>query len=137
MLAAVAKMHAVYYRDAGGAEPVNDFIDHLPPRVQASLDLQIDRLNEVRDTDPPLAFPHSSQVEGELRELRCHYGNRLFRVLYRRSQRLFVLLHIFEKTTKQVPVADKAIAQNRWDDFKRRMDQQTRRPPRAAGHDAP
>jgi len=137
MLANMAKMHAVYYRDADGVEPVDDFIDHLPPRVQASLDLQIDRLNDLRDIDPPLPFPHSSQVEGELRELRCHYGSRLFRVLYRRSQRLFVLLHIFEKTTKQVPAADKAIAQDRWQDFKGRMDQQPRRPPRAAGRDAP
>ena len=137
MLAAMAKMHAVYYREPDGVEPVDDFIDHLPPRVQASLDLQIDRLNGLRDTDPPLPFPHSSQVEGELRELRCHYGSRLFRVLYTRSQRLFVLLHIFEKTTKQVPAADKAIALDRWQGFKRRMDQQPRRPPRAAGHDAP
>ncbi len=130
-------MHAVYYRDVQGREPVNDFIDSLPPRVQASLDLQIDRLNTLTDTDPPLPFPHSSQVEGELRELRCHYGKRLFRVLYRRSDRLFILLHSFEKTTGSIPAVDKAIAQGRWDDFKRRMDQQTRRPPRAAGHDAP
>ena len=49
MLANMAKMHAVYYRDADGVEPVDDFIDHLPPRVQASLDLQIDRLNDLRD----------------------------------------------------------------------------------------
>ena len=132
----MAKMHAVYYRDADGVEPVDDFIDHLPPRVQASLDLQIDRLNDLRDIDPPLPFPHSSQVEGELRELRCHYGSRLFRVLYRRSQRLFVLLHIFED--------DEAGASCRQGDcsgpvagFQRRMDQQPRSPPRAAGRDAP
>jgi len=130
-------MHAVYYRDANGIEPVDAFIDGLPPRVQASLDLQIDRLNDLSDSDPPLPFPHSSQVEGELRELRCHYGRRLFRVLYRRSERLFVLLHIFEKASRAVPESDKAIARARWDDFRRRMNQTPRRPPRAAGHDAP
>lgn len=133
----MAKMHAVYYRDKTGAQPVNDFIDGLPPRVQASLDVQIDRLNMLTDSDPPLPFPHSSQVEGELRELRCHYGNRLFRVLYRRSERLFVLLHIFEKTTKAIPSSDKVVAQARWEDFRRRMNQVPRRPPRAAGTDAP
>lgn len=130
-------MHAIYYRDRRGKEPVNDFIGGLPARVQASLDTQIDRLNDLSDTDPPLPFPHSSQVEGELRELRCHYGRRLFRVLYRRSERLFVLLHIFEKASRSVPAGDEGIAQRRWQDFSRRMNEQPRRPPRAAGHDAP
>jgi phage-related protein len=133
----VARTRAVFYRDRQGAEPVDDFIDGLPPRVQASLDLQIDRLNGLRDSDPPLPFPHSSQVEAEMRELRCHYGNRLFRVLYRRSGNLFVLLHIFEKKTAKVPDGDKALARSRWSDFEDRMNEQPRRPPRAAGHDAP
>jgi len=136
-MAKMAKMHAVYYRDRHGHEPVNDFIEGLPARLQASLDLQIDRLNDLSDSDPPLPFPHSSQVEGELRELRCHYGRRLFRVLYRRSERLFVLLHVFEKASRTVPDRDKGIAQRRWQDFNRRMNEQPRRPPRAAGHDAP
>ncbi len=130
-------MQAVYYRDTAGAEPVGDFIETLPPRVQAALDLQIDRLNTLGANDPPLPFPHSSQVDGELRELRCHYGNRLFRVLYRRSDQLFVLLHIFEKRSRAVPEADKAVARTRWDDFKARMNAEPRKPPRAAGHDAP
>ena len=130
-------MKAVYYRDPVGAEPVDYFIEQLPPRVQAALDLQIDRLNTLGPNDPPLPFPFSSQVEGELRELRCHYGNRHFRVLYRRSDRLFILLHIFEKRSRTVPEADKNTAAARWDDFKARMDAQPRRRPRAAGHDAP
>jgi phage-related protein len=87
--------------------------------------------------DPPLPFPHRSQVENELRELRCHYGDRLFRVLYRRSGKLFVLLHIFEKRSKTISESDKLIALERWEDFKSRMDSRPRRPPRAAGHDAP
>jgi hypothetical protein len=49
-------MQAVYYRDATGAEPVDDFIEQLPPRVQAALDVQIDRLNTLGATDPPLPF---------------------------------------------------------------------------------
>lgn len=133
----MAGMRAVYYRDQGGVEPVDQFIEQLAPQVQAALDLQIDRLNMWGPNDPPLPFPHSSQVEGELRELRCHYGSRLFRVLYRRSDQLFVLLHIFEKRTRAVPESEKAIARARWDDFKTRMNAQPRRRPRAAGHDAP
>lgn len=124
----------VYYRDVNGTEPVDAFIDSLEPRVQAVLDNQIER---IAIFGPRLPFPHSSQVEGELRELRCHYGNTLFRILYRRSDNLFVLLHILEKRTGTIPDADKKIARERWADFKRRMDETPRRPPRATGHDAP
>ncbi len=133
----MAGMQAVYYRDPSGVEPVRDFLEDLAPRLRATLLLQIDRLNMLEASDPPLAFPHSSQVEGELRELRCHYGNRLFRVLYRRSDQLFVLLHVFEKRSRAVPEADKAIARARWEDFRARMNAQPRMRPRAAGHDAP
>ena len=85
----------------------------------------------------PLPFPHSSQVRGPLRELRCHYGPELYRVLYRRSGNLFVLLHMLRKDTGKIPGNDVAIAEQRWEDFKQRMDAPRRKPPRAAGHDAP
>ena len=130
-------MQAVYYRSVKAIEPVNEFIDQLPPAAQASLDLQIDRLNTLRTTDPPLPFPHSSQVRGELRELRCHFGRRLFRVFYQRSGNLFVLLHIIEKKTERLSARDVEVAQDRWIDFVDRMNALPKRPPRAAGHDAP
>jgi phage-related protein len=76
-------------------------------------------------------------VRGQLRELRCHYGSELYRVLYRRSGNLIVLLHMLRKDTAAIPEADIVIAEARWEDFKRRMDAPRRRPPRAAGHDAP
>ena len=86
---------------------------------------------------PHLPFPHSSQVEGELRELRCHFGSEHYRVLYRRSENLLVLLVAFRKTSAQIPAGEIATANDRWDEFRRRMDADPRRPPRAAGHDAP
>jgi phage-related protein len=109
----------------------------LPVDVQEEIDYTINLLNRLTPTDPPLPFPFSSQVAGQLRELRCHYGRRLFRILYRRSSNLFILLHTFEKHTAKVPEADIAIAEARWADFRARMDALRRRPPRAAGHDAP
>lgn len=83
-----------------------------------------------------MAFPATSQVEGELRELRCHYGPVLYRVLYRRSKNLYILLHMLRKNTGRLPASDIAIAHTRWEDFKARMDAQPRRPPRPAGGDA-
>jgi phage-related protein len=133
----MARMQAVHYRDSQGHEPVNECIDGLCPERQEEIDCSIDLLNRLRPAGPPLPFPFSSQVEGQLRELRCHYGRELYRVLYRRSGNLFILLHILEKRTKQIPEADKQIARERWEDFESRMDTTERRRPRAAGHDAP
>jgi phage-related protein len=130
-------MSAVYFRELDGAEPVSDFIDGLPVAHQVAVDNMIDRLNELRPQDPPLPFPHSSQIEGELRELRCHYGSTLYRVLYRRSGNLLILLHAFAKRSAKVPDPDMQIARDRWREFKLRMDADPRTPPRAAGRDAP
>jgi phage-related protein len=128
---------AVYYRASDGSEPVSDFIDRLTVKRQLVLDNQIDRLNMLGSDFPHLPFPHSSQVLGELRELRCHVGRELYRVLYRRSRNLIVLLHIFRKDTGKIPPTEIQVAQDRWEDFKARMDAGRRTPPRAAGHDAP
>jgi phage-related protein len=131
------RTQAVYYRAPDASEPVDEFIDRLDERKQPTLDLQIDRLNDRPVSAPPLPFPHSSQVRGPLRELRCHYGSELYRVLYRRSENLLVLLHMLRKDTGKLPEAEIAIAELRWADFKQRMDTKPRRPPRAAGRDAP
>ena len=131
-------MQAVYYRARDGSQPVRDFVQSLKPlTVRVVVENQIDRLNLCTENGPPLPFPHSSQVEGELRELRCHYGNRHYRVLYRRSRNLFVLLHTFPKTTAAIPPGQIEVAKERWNDFVARMGAQPRRPPRAAGLDAP
>jgi phage-related protein len=128
---------AIYYRDRRGRQPVEEFIDGLPLKHQAAVDLAIDRLNGLPPGEPPLAFPATSQVDGELRELRCHYGPVLYRVLYRRSRNLFILLHMLRKNTGKISASDVGTARTRWEDFKARMDAQPRRPPRAAGDDAP
>jgi phage-related protein len=50
---------------------------------------------------------------------------------------LFVLLHMFRKDSGRVPDVELRVARGRWEEFKARMDAERRRPPRAAGHDAP
>lgn len=128
---------AKFYRDRAGREPLSDFIDSLPAARAVAIDNKIDLLNGLPDDAPPLAFPHSSQVGGALRELRCHYGRTLYRVLYQRSGNLLVLLHIIEKRTGKIPEGDIALAEQRFRDFRTRMDARPRVPPRAVGRDAP
>jgi phage-related protein len=86
---------------------------------------------------PPPEFPITSQIEGELRELRIRFAGTRYRLLYQRYENLIVLLHAFEKNTGPVPPSEMAIARWRMADFKRRMKAKPRKPPRAAGRDAP
>jgi phage-related protein len=129
---------AVYYRDRRGAEPVNRFIEALPAKRAAKIDDYVEEhLNGRPPGAPPPEFPVTSQIEGELRELRIRFANTRYRILYQRSGNLMVMLHAFEKDTGAVPAAEKALAKRRMADFKRRMDAEPRMPPRPAGHDAP
>lgn len=94
-------MQSVYYRERSGCEPVREFLQALDASGREAVAWAVELLNAMGVNDPPLPFPYSSQVVGELRELRCHAGRRHVRVLYRRSERLFVLLHAFEKRSAQ------------------------------------
>jgi phage-related protein len=134
----VAGTQAVYYRDSRGTEPVDKFIQALPPKRAAKIDDFVEEYLNVQPPEaPPPPFPITSQIEGELRELRVRFGNTRYRILYQRSENLVVLLHALEKDTGAVPQADIEVARQRMADFKRRMDAIRRTPPRAAGKDAP
>lgn len=84
-----------------------------------------EHLNGRRSDEPPPEYPISSQLEGELRELRVRFANTRYRVLYQRSDNLVALLHVIEKDTGAVPVADVELA-------KRRMKGQSVRSPTAS-----
>jgi phage-related protein len=134
----VAGTQAIYYRDQHGFEPVNQFIEALPAKRAAKVDAFVEEhLNGQAPDAPPPEFPVSSQIDGELRELRVRFANTRYRILYQRSGNLIVLLHAFEKNTGVVPLGEKELAKRRMGDFRRRMDAKKRRPPRAAGRDAP
>ena len=68
-------------------------------------------------------------MAGQLRELRCHYGRSLYRVLYRRSGNFVILLHALSKTTAKIPASDIEIANGRFADFKQRMEALPRKRP--------
>lgn len=135
------RTQAVYYRDKAGREPVGAFLDELAirnPRAAAKIDDYVEQyLNGKDPSAPPPEHPISSQVDGELRELRIRFAKTRYRILYRRSGKLVVLLHIFEKDTDKLPARDRELATKRFKDFKTRMDAARRVPPRAAGRDAP
>jgi phage-related protein len=130
------KLRICFYRHLDGREPVDEFITGLPPTHQASIDSQLEMLEVLREKDPPPEYPTSTQIEGELRELRYHHGSVLYRILYRRSGNFLILLHMLQKNTGKIPEREKQIARDRWNDFKSRMNADPRIPPRPIGHDA-
>jgi phage-related protein len=134
----MARTQSVYYRDQDGREPVAEFTGALPPKRAAKLDAHIEQYLNGRDpASPPPEHPATSQVEGEMRELRVRFANTRYRVLYQRSGNLNVLLHAIEKDTGALPKSDIAVAKSRMVDFQARMDAAPRLSPRAAGRDAP
>jgi phage-related protein len=141
MAARRGRTQAVFYRDKRGREPVDDFLEELlkvRPLAVAKIDDAIEEHLNGRDPrDPPPEFPASSQIGGELRELRVRFARTRYRVLYQRSRNLMVLLHVFEKNTGAVSTSDRQKAEKRMADFRARMDERPRQRPRAAGRDAP
>lgn len=80
---------------------VEIFLDALDKKRRGKV-LALIRLLE--EQGPTLPFPYSSQVRGKIRELRAHYGDEQYRVLYFSAPgRVFVLLHAFQKRTAQIP----------------------------------
>ena len=132
------RAQAVYYRDKAGSEPVREFVAALAatkPSAAGKIHDYIDEhLNGLPASAPPPEFPITSQVDGELR---VRFASTRYRVLYQRSGLLLVLLHDFEKNSAGIPPREIATANERFADFKARMDAKPRRRPRAAGHDAP
>lgn len=109
---------AVYYRAKDGNEPVDQFIEALAAKRAAKIDDYVEEyLNDRPPDAPPPEFPITSQIEGELRELRVRFGNTRYRVLYQRSDNLIVLLHAIEKDTGALPRSDIELAKRRMADF--------------------
>jgi ribosome-binding protein aMBF1 (putative translation factor) len=89
-------MQVVFFRGAGRLQPVQQFLEELErPEHRAAAEYQVDRLEGLSADDPPLPAPWDEQVEAELRALRVRIAGYGFRVLYRRSGNLFILLHAF------------------------------------------
>lgn len=102
---------SIQFFEEDGRRPVEDFLDDLDNPRRAKVVAVVALLGEQ---GPNLPFPYSSQVRGKIRELRTQYGKDRYRVLYFGApERIFVLLHAFQKNTAKVPESDIRIAENR------------------------
>ena len=84
-----------FYQNQNEQKPVRDFLLSLRPKPRGKV---LQRIQILSEFGIDLPFPYSSQVEGRLRELRVRDGKNQYRVLYYGdANRVFVLLHAFEK----------------------------------------
>lgn len=97
-----------FYQDEKGQAPVKNFLLSLSPKPRGKV-LQAIRI--LSEFGIHLPFPYSSQVEGKLRELRARYSGNQYRILYYcDANRIFVLLHAFQKRTRKIPKREIRIA---------------------------
>lgn len=108
-----------FYQDALKRLPVRQWLDGLREDIRGRLLANVQLLAEH---GPTLDFPHTSQIEGKLRELRAQIEGQNYRVLYFFDERrVGILLHGFIKTTAAVPESDKRIAAARMTDHINRL----------------
>jgi phage-related protein len=86
-----------FYQDHRGKSPVIDFINALPAKERAKIDIVLQLLGEF-GTD--LGMPHARPLRDKIWELRPG-GIRLLYFAY--INRQFVILHSFRKTTNRTP----------------------------------
>ena len=109
-----------FYQNQNEQKPVRDFLLSLRPKSRGKVLQGIQILSEF---GIDLPFPYSSQVEGQLRELRVRHGKNQYRILYYGDvNRVFVLLHAFEKRSQKLPQREVRIAMKRMNADRKRKE---------------
>ncbi len=101
----------VFYREANGRVPVDEWIHTLPAREIGRVLKSIGLLEAygVR-----LGMPHTRHLRGKVWELRIAAGRKRFRILYAPlAANKFLLMHAFAKKTEKTPSQDLAMAERR------------------------
>jgi phage-related protein len=107
----VPSYEVVYYEDASGACPIQEFLDSLPPKAAAKCARYIDLLEE-RGFALPAQF--AKKVQGEVWELRPELSNVEYRLFYGRVKgRFFVVAHAIVKKGQKLNPGDIARAESR------------------------
>ena len=91
----------IFYTTSQEESPVDEFLDFLGEKPRAKVERFLGHLKAV---GPNLPRPYADTLRGKIRELRAHYGDDQYRILYFGAPgRVFVLLHAFEKRSEKIP----------------------------------
>ena len=105
----------IFYADARGIRPVEEFIRKLAGAEKAKVIWVIDLLEEY---GIHLAMPHSRPIGQNLWELRADAG-RIF--YFTNTCRQFILLHGYIKKSQHTPAKEIDTARRRMREFKERV----------------
>ena len=108
-----------FYVEAGGANPVEEFLASLDPGAQRRFAWSIEQLR-LRNTSA--REPLVRHLEGRLWELREESQTNIYRIIYAFfTDQQIVLLHGFQKKTQKTPRREIALAQRRLHNFIQRQ----------------
>ena len=110
-----ANWEIIFYTDARGISPVNEFIAKLSKTEKVKVIWVIDMLAEY---GIHLSMPHARSIDHDLWELRADAG-RIF--YYSTAGRQFILLHGYNKKSQRTPAREIDTARRRMHDFKERI----------------
>jgi phage-related protein len=102
-------LQVVFYRLAGGREPVRDWLKRLSRSERKSIGEDI----KTVQFGWPLGMPLVRQLESDLWEVRSNLKNRTARVIFTFAEDQIVLLHGFIKKTQKTPKSDLALGRRR------------------------
>ena len=104
------KLPVLFYRTPGGAEPVRDWLNGLPPQDRRTLGHDIGAV----EFGWPVGMPLCRSLGGGLWEVRSTLpSHRIARVIFCAAQGRMVLLHGFVKKSQKTPPPDLELARKR------------------------
>jgi phage-related protein len=115
-MTASKKIRVVFYRGAGGNEPVRDWLKEQAKedRIRIGEDIRVVELGW------PIGMPVCRSLGDGLYEVRCNLKDRIARVIFAIDGDDMLLLHGFIKKTRATSKGDLDIARKRWKLFKGR-----------------
>jgi len=103
------KIPAIFYRSAGGAEPVRAWLKQLDKADRQAIGEDIAYVQYKW----PIGKPRVDHLRGPVWEVRCSLGNRIARVLFAVERSEMILLHAFIKKAQQTKQSDIDVASKR------------------------
>jgi phage-related protein len=111
-----ARLDCRFYRTAGGAEPVRNWLKELPSEVRKEIGSDI----QLVQWRWPIGRPQVDGLGDGLYEVRTAVGKNAYRVLFCIVGSTMVLLHGFQKKTQKTPKAALDLARGRQDELEGR-----------------
>ena len=103
------RLQVFFYRTAGGAEPVREWLKALPPEERKIIGDDL----KTAQFGWPLGMPLIRKLETDLWEVRSRSPHRIARVIFTVEGNRMVLMHGFIKKSQKTPVEDLQLARQR------------------------